>query len=176
MPSVFRWGWVDLRSSSWMWNVSGLFTSIRQNSRFSWKFHIFIWGENLGNGSSFPLFQQGRLYKFQINSLCRWKIQMSEKKNSASPNTRGSQRGVVYLGWPISPSYMSPNVGGWFAGCQPMSTAVHATWSPNKLGKSNSIFNLCPTHLQTCLLRFFTAIDSISLISISYLENSKQNH
>ncbi len=30
-------------------------------------FHIFIWSENLGNGSSFPLFQQGSLHKFQIN-------------------------------------------------------------------------------------------------------------
>ncbi len=48
----------------------------------------------------------------------------------------GSLRDVVYLGWPISPSYMSPNVGGggrggvWFAGfqpVQPMSTAVHMT-------------------------------------------------
>ncbi len=57
--------------------------------------------------------------------------------------TRGSQRDVVYLGWPIAPSYMSPNVGGGVAGSlllnkfislraaptyvfsQPMSTAVH---------------------------------------------------
>ncbi len=40
---------------------------------------------------------------------------------------RGSQRNVVYLGWPIAPSYMSPNAGGRggrrFAGSQPMSTA-----------------------------------------------------
>ncbi len=26
---------------------------------------------------------------------------------------RGLQRDVVYLGWPIAPSYMSPNAGGW---------------------------------------------------------------
>ncbi len=26
--------------------------------------------------------------------------------------TKGSQRDVVYLGWPIAPSYMSPNAGG----------------------------------------------------------------
>jgi hypothetical protein len=25
---------------------------------------------------------------------------------------RGSQRDVVYLGWPVAPSYMSPNTGG----------------------------------------------------------------
>ncbi len=34
---------------------------------------------------------------------------------------------------------MSPNAG--VAGSQPMSTAVHR--SPNKLWRSNSIFNLC---------------------------------
>jgi hypothetical protein len=27
--------------------------------------------------------------------------------------TRGLQRDVVYLCWPIAPSYMSPNAGGW---------------------------------------------------------------
>jgi hypothetical protein len=35
----------------------------------------------------------------------------------------GLQRDVVYLGWPIAPSYMSPNAGGGgVAGSQPMST------------------------------------------------------
>jgi hypothetical protein len=56
---------------------------------------------------------------------------------------QGFQRDVVYLGWPIAPSYMSPNVGGggelrgisrWVQLC---------TWSPNKFLRSNSIFNLC---------------------------------
>ncbi len=37
----------------------------------------------------------------------------------------GSQRDVVFLGWPKAPSYMSPNAGGGGAGSQPMSTAVH---------------------------------------------------
>ncbi len=32
---------------------------------------------------------------------------------------------------------------GGVAGSQPMSTAVHVTWSPNKLWRSASIFNLC---------------------------------
>jgi hypothetical protein len=31
---------------------------------------------------------------------------------------------------------------GGVAGSQPMSTAVHCTWSPNKLWRSNSLFNL----------------------------------
>ncbi len=52
------------------------------------------------------------------------------------------QRDVVYLGWPIAPSYMSPKFGGreGVGGSQPMSTAVHR--SPNKLWRSNSKFNL----------------------------------
>jgi hypothetical protein len=58
---------------------------------------------------------------------------------------RGLQRDVVYLGWPIAPSYMSPNAGGvgggGIVGSQPMSTAVHR--SPNKLWRSNSIFKWC---------------------------------
>ncbi len=48
------------------------------------------------------------------------------------------QRDVVYLGWPIAPSYMSPNAGrgGELRGSQ------LCTWSPNKFWRSNSIFNL----------------------------------
>ncbi len=42
---------------------------------------------------------------------------------------RGSQRDVVFLGWPIAPTYMSPmrggGEGGGVAESQPMSTAVH---------------------------------------------------
>ncbi len=41
----------------------------------------------------------------------------------------GSERDVVHLGWPLAPSYMSQ----WVQLC---------TWSPNKLWRSNSIFNL----------------------------------
>ncbi len=53
----------------------------------------------------------------------------------------GLQREVVYLGWPIAPSYMSPIAGerGGVAGSQPKWTAVHR--SPNKLWRSNFIFN-----------------------------------
>ncbi len=64
------------------------------------------------------------------------------------PRGRGTGGGgvdtkqVVYLGWPMAPSYMSPNAGwvGELRRSQPMSTAVHR--SPNKLWRSNSIFNL----------------------------------
>ncbi len=46
------------------------------------------------------------------------------------------QRDVVYLGWPIAPSYIEPKCGGrWgVAGSQPMRTAVRK--SPNKLCRS----------------------------------------
>jgi hypothetical protein len=47
--------------------------------------------------------------------------------------TRGSQRDVVYFGRPIAPSYMSPNAGWGVARSQPMITAVHILYSPNKL-------------------------------------------
>jgi hypothetical protein len=43
--------------------------------------------------------------------------------------TRGLQRDVVYLCWPIAPSYTSPNEWGMgVAGSPPMSKAVHIKW------------------------------------------------
>jgi hypothetical protein len=50
--------------------------------------------------------------------------------DGATAPSRGSQRDVVYLGWPLAPSYMSQNVcegRGGVAWSQPMSTgtAVH---------------------------------------------------
>ncbi len=60
----------------------------------------------------------------------------------SSSISRGSQRDVVYLVWPIGAIVYEPKCGGkgGVAGPQPMSTAVHR--SPNKLWRSNSIFNL----------------------------------
>ncbi len=57
--------------------------------------------------------------------------------------SEGLQGYVVYLGWPIAPLVYECKCGGMegVAGSQPMSTAVHR--SPNKLKRSNSIFNLC---------------------------------
>jgi hypothetical protein len=57
-----------------------------------------------------------------------------------SDRPRGFQRDVVYLCWPIAPSYTSPNAGGWVGGLRGLSqwvqlcTSRHVTWSPNKLG------------------------------------------
>ncbi len=53
---------------------------------------------------------------------------------------RGLQRDVVYLGWPIASSYMSPNWGEGGGRVQGLSQWVPL--SPNKLWRSNSIFNL----------------------------------
>ncbi len=56
---------------------------------------------------------------------------------------RGLQTDVVYLGWPIAPSYMSPNAGEGGGELRSLSQWVQlCTWSPNKLWRSNSIFNL----------------------------------
>ncbi len=56
--------------------------------------------------------------------------------------TQGLHRDVVYRGWPIAPSYMSPNAGE--GGCCRVSaneySCIHR--SLNKLWKCNSIFNL----------------------------------
>ncbi len=45
-------------------------------------------------------------------------------------DARGLQRDVVYLGWPIEPSYIRVKMRGreGVAGPQPMSIAVHITW------------------------------------------------
>jgi hypothetical protein len=69
---------------------------------------------------------------------------------------RGLQRDVVYLGgWPIAPSYTSPNAGGWGGGgCgvsgYEYSCAHHVNWSPNKLWRSTSIFNLWNAPWKWC--------------------------
>ncbi len=63
----------------------------------------------------------------------------------------GLQRDVVYLDWPIKPSYMSPNagVGGGRGGCGVSAneySCIHR--SPNKLWRSNSLFYLWFTQRQ----------------------------
>ncbi len=52
--------------------------------------------------------------------------------------------------WPIAPSYMSPNAGEGGGGCGVSANEYSCvwTWCPNTLWGSNSIFNLCYTHLH----------------------------
>ncbi len=47
-----------------------------------------------------------------------------QPQTGACGAVRGLQRDVVYLGWPIAPSYTSPNARGWGV----VSTAVYITW------------------------------------------------
>ncbi len=64
-----------------------------------------------------------------------------------TPEIRGSQRDVVYLGWPIAPSYMSPNAGGggelrglrqWEQLC---------TWSPKNFGDLTPYLTYARNHI-----------------------------
>jgi hypothetical protein len=68
-------------------------------------------------------------------------FEISRSFRTASGPSKGLQRDVVYLDWPIAPLYMGPNAGGrgdlrGFS--QWVQLYVHR--SPNKLGKSYSIF------------------------------------
>ncbi len=81
------------------------------------------------------------------------------------PPLQGSQRDVVHLGWPIAPSYISPNAGGgWrIAGPQPMSTAVHAHGAQRNFGDLTPYLTMLPIQGpgstvicgQTCLVPTF---------------------
>jgi hypothetical protein len=73
--------------------------------------------------------------------------------------TRGSQRDVVYLGWPITPSYMSPNEGGMRFFSQ------WVQWSPNKLCRPNSIF-----YIQYAI---YECLSDVKFSKTSALERTK---
>ncbi len=81
---------------------------------------------------------------------------------------RESQRDVVYLGWPIAPSYMSPNAGGGGGELRGLSQWVQpGTWSPNKLWRSNSIFDLC-TVCSSFAVKFFYLYLNLTLLLRCY--------
>jgi hypothetical protein len=76
-----------------------------------------------------------------VRLISQWNSDTRGKSELPWITRRGLQRDVVYLGWPIAPLYMSPNKGGGGScGVSANETAVHR--SPNKLWRSNSIFNL----------------------------------
>jgi hypothetical protein len=80
-------------------------------------------------------------------SLC-WRQEQVRSQGQAagkiqSVSSRGLKRNVVYVGWLIAPSYMSPSAGEG-RGLLGLSQWVQlCTWSLNKLWRSNSIFNQC---------------------------------
>ncbi len=83
------------------------------------------------------------LRKRQIR--CRIRIWIPTLRIRNATGSMRSHRDVVYLCWPIAPSYISPNPweeGEGVAGSQPMTTVVQGR--PNKLWRStsNSICNL----------------------------------
>ncbi len=123
---------------------SELFTLPRKGSKRNSKCLLLV----LFHGTEFREFSvprnsrnsAGNNHKFRLFRLPRnYLVENSQPKVTKS---RELQRDVVYLGWPIAPSYES-KCGGreGVGGSQPISTAVHR--SPNKLWRSNSTFNLC---------------------------------
>ncbi len=110
-------------------------------------------------------------YLEQVFFICLaqlYGVPISMKTNGSEPysgvalnnryfTSRGSLRDVVYLGWPIAPSHMSPNAGG--GGLRGLSQCVQlCTWSANKLWRSNSIFNPIITTIPRKARLFFKAI------------------
>ncbi len=63
----------------------------------------------------------------QKSTRSRIRISNTARNSNSWYFTKGLQRDVVFYGWPIAPSNMSPNAGGrgGIAGFWPMSTAVH---------------------------------------------------
>ncbi len=83
----------------------------------------------------------------------RMKYSMYTRMQSNSPADRRLQGDVVYLSWPIAPLVYEPKCGG--GGCRVSANenrcAHHVTWSPNKLWRSNYIFNPWP-QISNCYL------------------------
>ncbi len=93
--------------------------------------------------------QHVRCRRLVANHVATFKVDGVASDEVPSSGTRELQRDVVYLCWPIiAPSYSSPKAGdgGWGCGVSANEyiCAHHVTWSPNKLWRSMSIFNLCP--------------------------------
>ncbi len=83
-----------------------------------------------------------------------------------------SQRDVDYLGWPIAPSYMSPNAGRGGGGLRGLSWVQLCTRSPNKLWRSNSIFNLWNKDTGSPSFYQFLLASFIALLRIYCTNNS----
>jgi hypothetical protein len=75
------------------------------------------------------------------NSLFQVTVTLTacSKANRTSRVLKGD---VVYLSWPIAALVYEPKCGGGVSANE-NSCAHHVTWKPNKLWRSNSIFNLC---------------------------------
>ncbi len=113
----------------------------------------------MSDGSSFPCMQERTHQEFNTEgctSILHVSVSVSPVFQHFSYNVffsgkisigwnkivRGSQRDVANLGWPIAPSYMSPNteIRGGGGGVRGLRQWVQlCTWSPKKLRRSNSV-------------------------------------
>ncbi len=66
------------------------------------------------NGVGISQLHQILLHRLALLRPCTSQLQLTARlmRMRIICQTRGSQRDVVYLGWPIAPSYMSPKAGG----------------------------------------------------------------
>ncbi len=82
-------------------------------------------------------------------------------------STGGLQRDVVYLRWPIEPSFMSPNAGGGGELRGLIQWLRLYTWSPNKLWRSDSIF-----YLWSLLFHQSRTSSSLSVLSMPFFKGA----
>jgi hypothetical protein len=111
---------------------------------------------------------------FQFGGQEGWKVYVDTIWTMLCVQTTGaSQRDVVYLGWPIAPSYMSPNAGGWgrgVAGSQPMSTSANEYIGAHEA--RISFGDLTPYLIYVSVLRL--SADSLSPPHIFPSSNARQ--
>ncbi len=115
-----------LQVFKWVWkNIFAIFIRLYISN--------YIW--NVGWFPCERLINQGCVHY----ALMQFFLALDHRKNQTI-RTRGSQRNVVYLGWPIAPSYVSSNAGG--GELRGLRHWVQLyTWSPTKLWRSNFIFD-----------------------------------
>ncbi len=117
-------------------------------------FHIQI----LGRFTSWQNYISGDnlIYIFFKTKKCNFVMTGTCKRYAHSPSG-GLQRDAVYLGWPISPSYMSPDSGGGggegVAGSQPMSTVTEFLDPVFAIQAQNTSFQSLKTSVLGLFLR-----------------------
>jgi hypothetical protein len=101
---------------------------------------------------------------FSVAPALRW-----EPESLSHLSTTNSAGGYnVCLGWPIAPSYTSPNAGECWVLANEYSCAHRVTWSPNKLWRSNSS-NLWYSGCDLGTVRFQVPTDRADLDSVPIL-------
>ncbi len=91
-----------------------------------------------------------------------WSVQFPLFTQQCHMYRRQSQMDVVYLSWPIAPSYMSPNAGGGVAGGLSQWVQL-CTWSLNNFGDLTRSTKLRYTNLWVQVFVWFLWIDAANL-------------